>query len=80
PSRDGGWILSYEDISTLIRVEDRLTEQHRRFDAALSNMPNGLCMFDSTKNLILCNASYERMYNLPDLLTQPGTPLVDILA
>lgn len=80
PSRDGGWILSYEDISTLIRVEDSLTEQHRRFDAALSNMPHGLCMFDSTKNLILCNASYARMYNLPDLLTQPGTPLVDILA
>ncbi|NKL28333.1 PAS domain-containing protein [Rhizobium leguminosarum bv. viciae] len=80
PSRDGGWILSYEDISTLIRVEDSLTEQHRRFDAALSNMPHGLCMFESTKNLILCNASYARMYNLPDLLTQPGTPLVDILA
>lgn len=80
PSKDGGWILSYEDISTLIRVEDSLAEQHRRFDAALSNMPHGLCMFDSVKNLILCNPSYARMYNLPDLLTQPGTPLVDILA
>ncbi|MBB6220485.1 sensor histidine kinase [Rhizobium leguminosarum] len=80
PSKEGGWILSYEDISTLIRVEDSLTEQHHRFDAALSNMPHGLCMFDSTKKLILCNPAYARMYNLPDLLTQPGTPLVDILA
>ena len=80
PSKDGGWILSYDDISTLVRAEDSLTEQHRRFDAALSNMPHGLCMFDSAKNLILCNPSYARMYNLPDFLTQPGTPLVDILA
>ncbi|WP_092754819.1 sensor histidine kinase [Rhizobium aethiopicum] len=79
-SREGSWILSYEDISTLIRVEDNLTEQHHRFDEALSNMPHGLCMFDSTKKLILCNASYARMYALPELLTQPGTPLVDILA
>ncbi|MBY4607322.1 PAS-domain containing protein [Rhizobium sp. 9T] len=80
PSREGSWILSYEDISTLVRVEDSLAEQHHRFDAALSNMPHGLCMFDSTKKLILCNASYARMYNLPDRLTQPGTPLADILA
>ncbi|MBX5150205.1 PAS domain-containing protein [Rhizobium lentis] len=80
PSREGSWILSYEDISTHIRVKDNLTEQHHRFDAALSNMPHGLCMFDSTKKLILCNASYARMYDLPDFLTQPGTPLVDILA
>lgn len=80
PSKEGGWILSYEDISTLIRVEDSLTEQHHRFDAALRNMPHGLCMFDSTKKLILCNPSYARMYNLPVSLTQPGTPLVDILA
>ncbi|MBX4871226.1 PAS-domain containing protein [Rhizobium bangladeshense] len=80
PSRNGSWILSYEDISTHIRAEHNLTEQHRRFDAALSNMPHGLCMFDSEKKLILCNASYARMYDLPDFLTQPGTPLVDILA
>jgi PAS domain-containing protein len=63
-SRDGGWILSYDDISTLVRVEDSLAEQNHRFQAALRNMPHGLCMFDSTKKLILCNASYAQMYNL----------------
>jgi signal transduction histidine kinase len=78
-SRDGGWILSYDDISTLVRVEDSLAEQNHRFQAALRNMPHGLCMFDSTKKLILCNASYAQMYNLPEMLTRAGTPLEDTL-
>lgn len=80
PLRDGGWLLTYADVSTLMRSESNLAQQNSRFDAALNNMPHGLCMFDADKKLILCNASYARMYDLPDVLTQPGTPLADILA
>jgi len=58
----------------------RLAEQNARFDAALSNMPHGLCMFDAEKRLILCNTAYRRLYDLPDALSAPGTPLDDILA
>ncbi|WP_132096061.1 EAL domain-containing protein [Caulobacter sp. BK020] len=57
----------------------RLAEQNARFDAALSNMPHGLCMFDAEKRLILCNTAYRRLYDLPDALGVPGTPLDDIL-
>jgi hypothetical protein len=35
-------------------------------------------MFDGAKKLILCNASYAQMYDLPAWLTQPGIPLDDI--
>lgn len=79
PSNDGGWLLTYDDVSTLARVEGSLAEQHKRFDAALNNMPHGLCMFDATKALILCNAAYARMYDLPERLTRAGTPLDHIL-
>jgi len=58
----------------------RLAEQNARFDAALSNMPHGLCMFDAEKRLILCNTAYRRLYDLPDALCAPGTPLDEILA
>ena len=57
----------------------RLAEQNARFDAALSNMPHGLCMFDAGKRLILCNLAYRRLYDLPDALAAPGTPLDAIL-
>ena len=60
-------------------VELALAEQNRRFDAALNNMPHGLCMFDGETRLILCNAAYRRLYDLPEPLTRPGTPLQDIL-
>ena len=56
-----------------------LAEQNARFDAALNNMPHGLCMFDAEKRLILCNAAYRRLYALPDQLLEPGTALGDIL-
>lgn len=80
PSRVGGWIVICDDISMLVRVEDSLHLQNQRFDAALNNMPHGLCMFDSDTRLILCNASYAKMYTLPEALTQPGTSLGDILS
>jgi PAS domain-containing protein len=57
----------------------RLAEQNARFDAALSNMPHGLCMFDAEKRLILCNTAYRRLYDVPDALSVPGTRLDDIL-
>jgi diguanylate cyclase (GGDEF)-like protein len=59
-------------------AELALAEQNRRFDAALNNMPHGLCMFDAQTRLILCNAAYRRLYDLPETLTRPGTALQDI--
>jgi signal transduction histidine kinase len=80
PLRDGGWLLTYDDVSTLTRSESNLAQQNSRFDAALNNMPHGLCMFNAETKLILCNAAYAKMYHLPDELTQPDTPLEQILA
>jgi len=57
----------------------RLAEQNARFDAAFSNMPHGLCMFDEEKRLILCNAAYNRLYKLPGEIVTPGISLEDVL-
>jgi diguanylate cyclase (GGDEF)-like protein len=79
PVDGGGWLVSCEDISALSRVKKDLAEQNNRLDAALGNMPHGLCMFDANKNLLLCNVAYSRLYDLPEQLTLPGTPLNQIL-
>jgi methyl-accepting chemotaxis protein len=43
-----------------------------RFNAALNNMSQGLCMFDRDKRLVVCNDRYARLYNLPHELRAPG--------
>jgi methyl-accepting chemotaxis protein len=52
----------------------------RQLRAALNNMTQGLCMFDSTARLVLCNDRYLEMYDLPAELGRGGTTLHDLLA
>jgi len=58
----------------------KLAELEReRLQSAITNMPIGLAMFDAARKLIVCNARYAEMYQLPESLTKPGTSLLDIL-
>lgn len=68
-----------DDLTPLARLESELADQSAWLDAAINNMPHGLCMFDSEKRLIVCNAAYAQMYDLPQALTLPRTPLNAIL-
>ena len=52
----------------------------RRLEAALANLPHGLCMFDKDRHMVLCNDRYVEMYELPPELVEPGTPLEEIVA
>src|SRR5882724_6061313 len=47
--------------------------------AALNNMSEGLCMFDGSARLILCNERYVEMYGLPAELVKPGVSLRELL-
>jgi PAS domain-containing protein len=49
------------------------------FEVALDNMARGLSMFDAEQRPIVCNKIYRDIYGLPRELTQPGTPLSDIV-
>ena len=53
--------------------------QSRLLRAALNNMTQGLCMFDSAARLTLCNERYLEMYGLMPEHGRPGTPLRDLL-
>ena len=83
---DGGFVATHQDVTeehrriTEIEVREREAAlQNMRFDAAVSNIKQGLCMFDGEKRLVICNEAYARMYQLPEELTRRGTPLEDIL-
>ena len=81
-----GWVVTHEDVTEEIAsteiVQKRkreLERQNLRLDAAVNNISQGLCMFDAKGRLVICNAPYARIYNLPEELLKPGTPLEDIL-
>ena len=79
PMASGGWITTHEDITEQIAAKRVIEEQRLRLDAAVSNMPQGLCMFDKDQRLIICNQQYADLYNLTEDLKKPGTTLRQIL-
>jgi diguanylate cyclase (GGDEF)-like protein len=59
--------------------KEQLERLNQWFEVALNNMARGLSMFDSEQRLILCNQIYRKIYDLPEELTRPGTPLAEIV-
>ena len=64
---------------TLLAQKARLEQLNLWFDIALNNMARGLSMFDAREHLVVCNASYARMYGLAPELVLPGTRFEAIL-
>jgi len=58
---------------------EQLERVNKWFEVALNNMARGLSMFDAEQRLIVCNKLYRDIYDLPENLTRPGTPLAEIV-
>ena len=83
----GGWIAIHEDITERVGDEQALFNQaaelariNLRFDAALSHMTQGLCMFDERKRLVVWNKRYAELRDVPRELLKVGTPFEVIVA
>jgi len=83
---DGAWLTTHEDVSEInhyIRAlrerEEELLVQNMRFDYAINNMPQGLCMFDGDKRLVVWNRQYSEMYNVPPGQLRRGDSLEKVL-
>jgi methyl-accepting chemotaxis protein len=57
----------------------KLRHQRGRLAAALSNMSQGLCMFDATATIVVCNQQYIRMYDLSPDIVRPGCTLRELI-
>jgi diguanylate cyclase (GGDEF)-like protein len=63
----------------LIQTGGLVDVQNRRFDAALNNMTHGLCMFDAGGKLVVHNARYVEMFNMPEGFIRPGMHIEAII-
>jgi diguanylate cyclase (GGDEF)-like protein len=59
--------------------EEMLREQHLRLSTAISNMSQGLLMFDADCRLLMCNGRYVEMYGLPRDIVKPGCTFGQLL-
>jgi diguanylate cyclase (GGDEF)-like protein len=93
PMPGGGWMTTHEDITgrkemdarlqkqlDLVKEqEDKLRVRNLQFYTAINNMSQGLCFFDASHRLIMCNDRYVKMYDLPPDRVGPGTLLSEIV-
>jgi diguanylate cyclase (GGDEF)-like protein len=78
-----GWA---KQLGRLVASESQLAKSSRelkaakdRLDAAMNNVPQGLCMFDATMRLTVTNSRYLEMYALSADDAKPGGLLRDML-
>src|SRR3712207_5128172 len=57
----------------------KLKLQNLRFETAVENMTQGLCMFDGEYKLIICNKRWLDLFGVPHELGKPGTPFRAII-
>jgi signal transduction histidine kinase len=79
---DGGIVGTRSDITELklrelemLRISQQLHAKNIHFDTALSNMVQGLCMFDNEQRLIVVNRRYLEIYGFSADVVKPGITL-----
>jgi methyl-accepting chemotaxis protein len=73
-------LLELITVAAGVRRQLSLEKTNLRFTTALENMTHGLCMFDGSKRLVICNERYASLYRLPPELLKPGTSHEAIIA
>jgi signal transduction histidine kinase len=76
---NGGLICTFTDITPEVRAT---VESHRNAQllaATLDNANIGIRVIDGTGHLALCNQRYREIFDLPEQVTQPGTPYAELL-
>ncbi len=75
PMDDGGWVATHTDITDLMNQREALRIQNLRFNAAISNMSQGLSMFDHDGKLVVSNSRFAEIFKLPPLASGDGHQL-----
>jgi methyl-accepting chemotaxis protein len=63
-----------------IWLNRRLRLRNKQLRTAIDSMAQGMCMFDATEQLVVCNTQYYEMYGLTRDDVKPGATLSEVLA
>jgi diguanylate cyclase (GGDEF)-like protein len=76
-----GAVTSYRDSLERIRqLADEANIERSRLDAALTNMSQGLCMYDADEKLIISNSRFAEMLGMAEDRVKPGMTRDEVIA
>jgi signal transduction histidine kinase len=85
-TNDGGIVGTRSDITEMklreiemLRISQQLHARNLQFDTALTNMVQGLCMFDKDQKLIVVNKRYLEVYGFSADVVKPGITLRELM-
>ncbi len=74
-----GLIAALAVLAVVVFVGRGTRIKIRRLTKALNYMSQGLCMFDATGRIVVCNQQYLRMYGLSPEVVKPGCTLLALM-
>ena len=84
---DGGWVATHEDITEQKRGERLLATKaaeiqliNDRFRAAIDNLPQGLCVFDSEQRAVVFNEQLRDIYGYGEDVLKTGATVQSLVA
>ena len=77
-TQEGGVIIVFTDVTVLKEQEYALTNTNQRFDVALANMSQGLCLYDADGSLLVFNRRFCEMLRLPAARMSSGMSVEDV--
>jgi len=78
-TQGGGFVAITSDITALKQREAELRQANGRFDAALTHMSQGLCLYDGAERLMVVNQRFHEIFGLPAERVVAGCSFRDVL-
>ncbi len=93
PRPEGGWVVTVQDVTEREELNARLVRQNAllqereaeinaqnaRFNAAIGNILQGMCLYDENQRVVFANSRYAEIYGLTAEQVKPGTTLREIV-
>lgn len=79
PAARTGFILYMRDLTELKEREEEAATQGAHLRAILQGVADGVNIVGPDARLVLTNAGFLKLYDFPDRLAAPGTPLADFV-
>ena len=78
-TQEGGEIIVFSDITVFKDQEAALKATNQRFDVALANMSQGLCLYDEDQKLQVFNRRFCEIFRLPSGKVDAGMALDEVI-